>query len=91
MEEQKLYEEGSSEWSQLQSEINKIADNREAYKKDIESALIDFMKYDDSLVEGKDDELIARLNRIYRLYDQTFSPRTDKPGKNRGNPRKIAV
>lgn len=74
LEEQKLYEEGSSEWSQLQSEINKIADNREAYKKDIESALIDFMKYDDSLVEGKDDELIARLNRIYRLYDQTFHP-----------------
>lgn len=32
------------------------------------------MKYDNSLVEGKDDELIARLNRIYRLYDQTFQP-----------------
>lgn len=74
LEEQKLYEEGSSQWSQLQSEINKIADNRDDYKKDIESALIDFMKYDDSLVEGKDDELIARLNRIYQLYDQTFQP-----------------
>ncbi len=74
LEEQKLYEEGTSEWSQLQSEINKIADNRDDYKKDIESALIDFMKYDDSLVAGKDDELIARLNDIYKLYDQTFRP-----------------
>lgn len=72
--EQKLYKENSSKWLDLQSEINKIADNRNDYKKDIESALIDFMKYDDNLIAGKDDELIARLNRIYELYDKTFHP-----------------
>ena len=60
----------NSDWLNLKGNINRMETELSNYQKFVESSIADFMETDDSLVEGIDDGILARLDSIYQSYDE---------------------
>lgn len=63
----------NSDWLNLKGNINRMETELSNYQEFVESSIADFMEADDSLVEGIDNGILARLDSIYQSYDELMN------------------
>lgn len=63
----------NSEWLNLKGNINRMETELSNYQEFVETSIADFMETDDSLVEGIDNGILARLDSIYKSYDELMN------------------
>lgn len=63
----------NSDWLNLKGNINRMETELSNYQEFVESSIADFMETDDSLVEGIDNGILARLDSIYQSYDELMN------------------